>query len=130
MITIYDRASMAHVLTLPIDLELRRLLERRFEALITPWSDLTDWTEWLILEPGDGEDAIVREVGFSPLVEPLEGARYGSEEFWPFWDHLCRENGHFVMTQSFGSTFAYILIIPDTECVLPELLNLCHKYAE
>jgi hypothetical protein len=30
MITVYDRASMAHVLTLDVEPQLRRLLERRF----------------------------------------------------------------------------------------------------
>lgn len=129
MITIYDRAAMARVLTLDIDPQLRRLLERRFAALITPWGDLTDWTEWIILEPGDEESDIVREVGFSPLVEPVDGARFGTKGFCPFWDHLDHEDGHFVMIQSFGSTFAYVLIAPDTDSIFPELLTLCRQYS-
>lgn len=129
MITIYDRAAMAHVLTLDLGPQLRSLLERRFASLVTPWGDLTDWTEWIILEPGDDEDDIVREVGFSPLVEPIDGARFGAKGFRPFWDHLDREDNHYLMMQSFGSTFAYVLIIPDAEGILPELLALCRQYA-
>ncbi|MEP9403430.1 hypothetical protein [Sphingomonas sp. VNH70] len=129
MITIYDRAAMARVLMLDIDPQLRRLLERRFAALITPWGDLTDWTEWIILEPGDEESDIVREVGFSPLVEPVDGARFGTAGFQPFWDHLDLEHSHFLMIQSFGSIFGYVLIIPDAEGILPELLALCRQYA-
>jgi len=129
MITIHDRVAMARVLTLDLDPQLRRLLERRFASLVTPWGDLTDWTEWIIVQPGDGEDDIIREVGFSPLVEPMEGARFGANGFRPFWDHLDREDGHYVMIQSFGSTFASVLIVPDAEHILPELLALCRLYA-
>ncbi|WP_375287067.1 hypothetical protein [Sphingomonas sp.] len=129
MITIYDRASMARVLTLELDSQLHRILERRFASLVTSDGDLTDWTEFLVVEPGDGEDDIVREVGFSPVIEPVDGARFGTKGFRPFWDHLDREDGHFVMIQSFGSTFAYVLIIPDAEGIWPELLLLCRHYA-
>ncbi|WP_288487116.1 hypothetical protein [uncultured Novosphingobium sp.] len=129
MISIFNRAAMARVLTLDLAPQLRCLLERRFASLVTPWGDLTDWTEWIILEPGDGEDDIVCEVGFSPLIEPIDGARFGTTGFRPFWDHLDHEGGHFVMIQSFGSTFAYVLIIPDDDGIFPELLALCRQYA-
>ena len=128
MITIYDRAAMARVLTLDLDPLLRRLLEGRFASLVTSRGDLTDSTEWIGLEPGYGEAEVVREVGFAPLVEPIEGARFGTSGFPPFWDHLDRENGHFVMIQSFGSTFAYVLILPDAEGIWPELVRLCRQY--
>lgn len=129
MITIYDRASMARVLTLDLDLRLRALLERRFASLVTPYGDITDWTEWLVVEPGDREADIVREVGFSPLVEPVDGARFGSKGFHPFRDHLDEEGGYFVLTISFGSTFAYVLVIADADGILPELRCLCRRYA-
>lgn len=121
MITIYDRAAMAHVLTLDLDPQLRSLLERRFASLLTPYGDLTDWTEFLIVEPGDTEDDIVREVGFSPLVEPVDGARFGSEGFSSFWDSLVAHPGWFELTISFGSAFAYVLFIADLEGGMPEL---------
>ena len=130
MITIYDRAAMARVLTLDLDPQLRRLLERRYASLVTPWGDLTDWTEWIILEPDDSEDDIVREVGFSPLIEPIDGARFGNKGFLPFWDHLPPASFPFVLLPLFCSTFAYVLIVPDIDGILPELLALCRLYAE
>ena len=130
MITIYDRAAMAHVLTLDLDPDLSRLLERRFASLLTPYGDLTDWTEFLIVEPGDMEDDIVREVGFSPLVEPVDGIRFGSEGFSPFWDSLVAHSGWYELTISFGSAFAYVLFIADAPGVLPELTGLCRRYAD
>lgn len=129
MITIFDRAAMAHVFTLDLSPQLRGLLERRFAALATRWGDLTDWTEWVILEPGDTEGDIVEAVGLSPLVEPIDGARFGDPAFQPLWDHLIEDDGHFVFVQSFGSAFAYVLIIPDMEGIIPELLDLCRKFS-
>jgi hypothetical protein len=129
MICIFYHAAMAHVLTLDLTPQLRRLLERRFANLATPWGDLTDFTEWIILEPGDTEEDICREVGFSPFIEPLEGARWGTAGFRPFWDYLAREDEHFVMIQSFGSSFAYVLMVPEAEGIMPDLLRLCREYA-
>ena len=128
MITIYDRASMARVLTLDLDPQLRSLLDRRFASLVTADGDLTNWTEWLIIEPGDREADIVREVGFSPLVEPIDGARFGSKGFHAFWDHLTKRDGWFELTISFGSTFAYVLLIEDAPGVPDDLLALCREY--
>jgi hypothetical protein len=130
MLTAYDRASLAHLMSLDLDPQLRQLLERRLAALITPYGDLADQTEWLILQAGEGANDIEREVAFSPLIEPTDGPRYGTAGFRPFWTHLAREDGHFVMTQTFGSAFAYILIIPDRDDIDPDLLALCREYTE
>lgn len=129
MITIYNCASMARVLTLGIDPQLRGLLERRFASLVTADGDLTDWTEFLIIEPGDREADIVREVGFSPLVEPIDGIRFGNKGFQPFWDHLTDHDGWFELTISFGSTFAYVLFIQDADGILPDLRRMCRRYS-
>lgn len=129
MITIYDRAAMARVLTLDLNPQLRVLLERRFASLVTIDGDLTDWTEFLVVQPGDGEADIVREVGFSPLVEPIDGVRFGTDRFHPFWDHLTAHDGWYELTVSFGSAFAYVFFIQDSEGVLAELRCLCRRYA-
>lgn len=129
MICIFDRAAMMRVLTLDLNPQLRCLLERRFANLVTPWGDLTDFTEWIILEPGDTEEDICREVGFSPFMDPLEGGRWGTAGFRPFWDYLAREDRHFVMIQSSGSSFAYVLIVPEAEGTTPDLLRMCREYA-
>jgi hypothetical protein len=128
MLTAYDRASMARLLTLGLNPQLHALLQRRFDALMTPHGDLTDWTEFLIVEPGDTEADILREVGFSPLIHP-HGACFGTKAFAPFWDHLTHEGGYFVLTITFGSTFAYVLVIADAEGTLPALRCLCRRYA-
>jgi hypothetical protein len=129
MIQISDRASQTRALAGVRDPRLADLLRRRFASLITADGDLTHWTEFLVLEPGDRESDIIREVGFTPLVEPINGGRFPGRGFVPFWDHLVEEDGYFVLTISFGSTFAYVLIFPDADGTLAELRCLGRRYA-
>ncbi|WP_174273705.1 hypothetical protein [Sphingomonas bacterium] len=129
MKTIYDRASIAHTLTLDLNPDLRAILKRRFASLHTRWGDLSDHTEFVIVEQGDREADIIDAIGMSPLLDP-DGGRFGNKGFHPFWDHLDYEDGHWVMIVSFGSAFAYILIIPNADGVIPELQCLCRMFAE
>jgi hypothetical protein len=129
MIHIYDRATMAQALTNAIDPQLRTLLRQRSTTLTEGEYDLTNETELVVIDVGDTEKDIVRLVGFSPLVEPIDGSRFGEGGFTPFWDWLIRHEGWFELTISFGSTFAYVLFIRDGGGVDPELLRLCRYYA-
>lgn len=128
MLHLYDRATMARASIMPFDDCLYRLLKERIDALVTDAHDLTDSTEFLILQPGDTEADIVRHVGFSPLVEPIEGHRFGSIGFQPFWDWLADRGGYFEMIVTFGSIFAYILLIPDRDDILTDLRAICRRY--
>ncbi|NII58344.1 hypothetical protein [Sphingomonas aerolata] len=123
----YDRASMAHALTLDLDPTLLRLLKDRVSAL---GEALIDWTEYLVVEPGDTEADIIRHVGFSPLIEPIDGKRFGALGFHKHWDWLSRHDRWFEMIVTFGSTFAYVLFIPDGEMIPEELLKLCREYSK
>lgn len=125
MLHLHDRASMQRALSDPA---LAGLLAPRVAALITPYGDLTDWTEFLIVQPGDTEDDIVSAIGFSPLIEPIDGKRYGEPGFAPGWDHISHRDGWYELVVTFGSTFAYVLLIEDTEGVPADLLALCRDY--
>lgn len=114
----------------PSDPNLAHLLANRLAALSTGTFDLIDHTEIVIIEPGDTEADIIREVGFSPLVEPIDGIRFGQPGFQPFWDWLIRHLGWWELSISFGSTFAYILFIQDVNGIEPELAIFCARYAD
>lgn len=129
MLHLYDRATMARAFTLDLDAQLRALLAARIAALVTVDLDLTDCTEYLIVEPGDTEADIIRHVGFSPLVEPIDGARFGCDGFHPPWDWLGGHAGWYEMIVTFGSTFAYVLFIRAADGVDPGLLTMCRRYA-
>lgn len=129
MLHLHDRATMARALTLDLDPQLRALLSARTAALVAVDYDLTDCTEYLIVEPGDTEADIIRHLGFSPLVEPIDGARFGCAGFHPPWDWLGGHTGWYEMIVTFGSTFAYVLFIRDADGVNSDLLTMCRRYA-
>ena len=122
MLHFYDRETIARALTLP---SLPAPLRQRIAALS---DDLIDWTEYLVIEPGDTERDIIRLVGFSPFVEPIDGARFGEPGFEPPLDWLAKHDGFFELVFSFGSTFAYVLFIEDSDAVDPDLLSLCREH--
>jgi hypothetical protein len=124
---LYDRATMTRALTGNLDPALTARLASRIAALSQGEFDLVDDTEILIVETGDTENDIIRHVGFSPLVEPIDGHRFGQPGFQPFWDWLIQHPGWWELSVSFGSTFAYILLIQDAEGVLPELRAMCQS---
>ena len=129
MLHLHDRATMARALKLDLNPQLRKLLAERIGGLATGDHDLTNWTEYLVVEPGDTEADIIRHVGFSPLIEPIDGARFGDSDFAPYWDWLCDHDGWYELIITFGSTFAYILLIRDADRVPPDLRALCRRYA-
>ncbi|WP_206365615.1 hypothetical protein [Sphingomonas sp. AAP5] len=126
MLHLYDRATMAEALTRDLDPALQALLHSRIGNLAP---DLIDYTEYLVIEPGDTEADIVRHIGFSPLVEPIEGARFGQPNFHSFWDWLGEHDGWFELIVTFGSTFCYTLLIQDAQGLLPDLRLMCRNNA-
>lgn len=125
MLHLYDRETIEHALTLDLEPTLRRLLQKRIDAL---GEDLIDWTDFLVVQPGDTEADIIRHVGFSPMVEPIEGKRFGQEGFHPFWDWLADHGSWFEMIVTFGSTFAYVLFIANPSYTRDPLATLCDKF--
>lgn len=125
MLHLYDRAGFARALTLDLGPNLHRLLADRIGALT---EDLIDYTEYLVVQPGDTEAGIIRHIGLSPLVEPIEGIRFGEPGFRPHWDWLEKHRDCFELIFTFGSSFAYIVIVEDREGVPRELLTLCRAY--
>jgi hypothetical protein len=129
MILIFDRASAAAVLARNLDPPTRAALEAELALLTAAEHDLTDWTDIAQVQPGDSEGNIRREVGFSPLIDPISNVRFGQLGFEGGWDHLSMYGGVFRFVFTFGSTHATILLVPDADGILPELLSLCRHYA-
>lgn len=129
MILIFDRASAAAVSARNLDPPMRAALEAELALLTAGEHDLTDWTDIALVQPGDTEADIRREVGFSPFVDPISNVRFGQPGFVSGWDHLSMYGGVLRFVFTFGSTHATILLVPDADGILPELLTLCRHYA-
>ena len=85
-----------------------------------------------VVEPGDSEDDIVDDIGMSPLTSPLDGARYGSPSFQPWWDYLefhPGDPGWFEMVICVGNSgWAAIVLIQDADGVIPQMVELCRRF--
>ena len=125
-----DRAAIEAAPNLPMRAEVRDILAPRIAGLNSSDGDLADLTHFLVVEAGDTEAAIVAEVGFSPLVNAIDGARFGSPDFHPWWDWLQNVGGWFELIVTVGNSgFAFVLLIEDREGTDPELVRMCRALA-
>ena len=128
MLSLYDKASIAAAMGQPIEPALKTFLEARLDQAAK--ADLLDLTHILVIQPGDTEAQIIAEIGFSPLVEPLDGIRFGIAGFYPHWAWLQDVGGWYEMIVTVGdSGFAFILLIENGPGVIPELVAMCAHYA-
>ena len=131
MLAFHDRASIEGALRSSVNPRLRTLIAESLSQEIRPISyDLIDFTSIVIVQAGDTEGDIRRELGFSPLVNVFDGKRYGSAAFIPHWDLLRDDGGWFEFIFTVGNDgFAFVLFVEDVEGVDPDLLALCRSCA-
>ena len=124
-----NRAAIEAALYQPLDPRLHRLLAERVEQHRA--AGVLDLTHVLVIEPGDTEQAIFNAIGMSPLVNPIDGIRYGATGFEAYWDGPAwRHDGWFELIITVGNDgFAFVLLVADTDGIIPELLDLCRTYA-
>ncbi len=110
------------------DPELRQLLADR----VHDWTatDLLEQTHLLIVEPVDTEEAIVDAIGFSPLVNPLDGLRFGADGFVTPWDWLEEHDGWLELMMTIGdSGYALFLLVAHADGVASDLRSMCRANA-
>jgi hypothetical protein len=128
VLSIRNAAALTHVLDGPIDPKLKLQLQRRYYQLAE--YDLADIAYFLIVRPGDAEADIIRELGFSPLMNLVEEVRFPSPDFEPSWECIEDHGGWFELTYILSDDgFGYVLLVQDAEGVDPDLLALCRQYA-
>lgn len=92
--------------------------------------DLLDLVPILVIEPGDTEENIIREIGFSPLVNRVDGERFPSPEFTPNWEYICNHGDWFEQVYVTGDDGSGVMIfVPDDDRIDLALLTLCRHYA-
>ena len=131
MITIYDSADMARVLSGPIDPDLKAILLGRLELLadFSDW-DLADLAHFLVCQPGDSIEAIENELGISPFINLVDGARYPDAAFVPSWEFCIARKGYFDFTFALSDAGpSNCLLVLDRDDVEPTLSELCRLYA-
>lgn len=131
MITIYDSATMARVLSGPIDPDLKAILLDRLAILYPEFSDwdLADLAHFIVVELGDNNAAIERELGFSPFVNLVDSARYPDPAFEPSWEFCLARKGYYDLTFALSDSGPGLcLLVPDEDEIEPQLLELCRAF--
>ena len=130
MISIRDSQTMEFALSCPLDPQLRMLLLKRLDML-SEFSefDLGELAWFYVVEPGDTLVTIDAELGFSPFVNFVDGARYPDPAFTPSWEWLI-DHGLWIETV-FTRSDAGVginLLVPNRPDVDPMLLALLKAY--
>ena len=131
MLSLYDTVSMDFALSCPLDPFLKQLLLRRLDML-SEYSDfdLSELAHFVIVEPGDTMTTIEVELGFSPFVNFVDGAKYGDADFTPSWEWMIAHGPWFesVFARS-DSGVGICLMVPNRPDVEPKLLELFQTFA-
>lgn len=128
MLSIYDDTSARAALDQPLNATLRTLVTDRLGDAHAV--GLADLTHIVVIQPGDTEQAIRQELDWSPLENPIDGDRFGTTNFLPYWPWLQDLGGWYELLHPVGNDgFAYILLIENTEGVPADLLAMCRAHA-
>ena len=130
MISIRDSQTMEFALSCPLDPFLKQLLLKRLDML-SEFSDfdLSELAHFVIVEPGDTLATIEAELGFSPFVNFVDGARYPDPAFTPSWEWLIDHGLWFELAFALSdSGFGINLLVPNRPDVDAMLLTLLKAY--
>lgn len=129
MLSIPDTATAAAVLAQPLDPELRTLIEGRLADAAA--IGLAELTHLVVVERGDPLAAIQDELGWSPLVHPIDGTFYGDTAFQPYWGWIENHGSHYELVHAIGNDgFAVILLVERANGVIPALLQMCAEFCD
>lgn len=109
------------------DPALRRLLTGRIEALsVYDGFELSELVNVIIIDPVDRVADLDAQLGFSILINRIDGVRFGDPNFTPNWESIECHPGWFELTFILSDDgFGLLVFIPDREGIDPTLLELC-----
>ncbi|WP_144096736.1 hypothetical protein [Croceicoccus sediminis] len=110
MLSLPDAASIEAALHQPLDSALHLILSERLQQIDA--QGLGYLTHIVVIQNGDNEASVIEACGWSPLVHPIDGIRYGHSGFVPYWAWL-RDLGdwHELIHPIGNDGFAYVLLI-------------------
>jgi hypothetical protein len=128
MITLRTASAVKSTIALLADNQLRALLTERLQQLTNAWEgiDLSDLTHFLIIQAGDTAADAEHELGWSLLVNPVDGARFGDPAFTASWEWIEDHGGWFEAVFIISDDgFGISLFVQDHPAADAELLALC-----
>lgn len=116
MLSLPDAASIGAALHQPLDSDLHAILAERHEQITAQC--LGELTHIVVIQAADTETQIVEAIGWSPLVQPIDGVRYGDSDFQPYWAWLRDLGGWYELIHPIGNDgFAFILLVERSDTV-------------
>lgn len=127
MIEIRDAQAMRRAIDTAVDMELRDLLTRRFDQLgFVEGYDLGELAHFLILQPEDTMEALDAALGFSLLINFVDGTPYGDPAFVPSAEWISDHGGWYEMAYVLTDDgFGWIVFVPKVERMDARLLSMC-----
>jgi hypothetical protein len=133
MLALRTTAAMERAAINYPDPELRQLLTQRMQTLRSHFDgDLEEIVHFLIIEPGDTplEMEMEAELGWSPLVNRVDGTRFGDPAFEPGWEAIqCHGRWFSIIHVVSDYGFGWILFIANDPGTHFDLHSLCLEYA-
>lgn len=127
MISIYDEDTSRAALACALDGQLRTAINTHLDRATK--NGLQAMTYLLVVEATDTDTAIEQELGFSPLVCPIDGYHWRDARFVPQWAWLDHQRGWFELIITVGNSgFAYILLVADSADAVSDLVAMCRHH--
>ena len=124
-------ASMEAALQSDIASAIRELIAKRMSQLgQNHEGDLGDVVHFIIIEPGDQMSVIEKAVGFSLLVNLVDGTTLGDDDFVPSFEWLQDHGSFFELVYLLTDDgFGTIVLVHDHPGIEFDVHMLCLEYA-
>jgi hypothetical protein len=131
MIALRDSIAMREAITHSLPSPLGRIIEQRITTLAEYVEiELGELVHFIVVEPGDQLAELEAELGFSPLVNLVDGSHFGDPAFAPPFEWLQDHGGWFELVYILSDDgFGKVVFIPDDPGIEFDLHMLCLEYA-
>jgi hypothetical protein len=112
------------------DHDLRNLIELRLSQLSDGETyDPDRHGELFVVEQHDRSDDIESAVGFPVLANPIDGTRYGDDDFTPASEVIESHPTSFEIVFAVHDDFGFAVFVPKHPAVDPLLLSMCTEFS-
>jgi hypothetical protein len=112
MIALRDSIAMREAITHSLPSPLGRIIEQRITTLAEYVEiELGELVHFIVVEPGDQLAELEAELGFSPLVNLVDGSHFGDPAFAPPFEWLQDHGGWFELVYILSERWSSFLTI-------------------
>ncbi len=112
------------------DTELAGLISERIEEASAYVERFSELVFFVVVEPGDGMEAVAAAIGFSLLENRFDGTACGCKGFTPSWDVLEEHAAFYELVYVLGDDGSGVtVLVSKSEGVSADLLSMCREFA-